>query len=218
TGRWAGAVRGLLAARMSLQFDNGLTTPDEAFGIDRLRLRFRDPIVEHRYLTESLNESRSIIRTYLVAAAVLYLLFGILDWVVGGGMVAKLWFIRYALVCPILLGAAAMTYAPGFDRFAQGALSVAMIAPGIGVIIMTAIMPSPFNSFYYAGLIMVVIYGSSLVRLRFMNSVVISLVLVGMYEVISTQINPIPVKDYLNNNFFLVMATVVGLFSGYIQE
>ncbi len=203
---------------MSLQFDNSLTTPDEAYGIDRLRLRFRDPSVERHYMIESLNESRVIIRTYLVAAAVLYLMFGILDWVVGGNAVAELWFVRYAIVCPILLAAAAMTFVPAFDRFAQGALSIAMIAPGIGVIIMTAIMPPPFNSFYYAGLIMVVIYGSSLVRLRFLNSVVISLLLVTLYEVVSTRINPIPVKDYLNNNFFLVMATVVGLFSGYIQE
>ena len=203
---------------MSLQLDNSLTTPEEAFGIDRLRLRFRDPSLERRYLTESLNESRVLIRTYLVAAAVLYLLFGVLDWFVGGSMVAELWFVRYAFVGPILLTAAAMTYMPTFDRFAQIALSIAMIAPGIGVVFMTAVMPPPFNSLYYAGLIMVVIYGSSLVRLRFVNSVFISLLLVALYQIVSTLINPIPFKDYLNNNFFLVMATAVGLFSAYIQE
>ncbi len=151
---------------MSLQFDNSLTTPDQAYGIDRLRLRFRDPAIERKYLSESLDEARTLIRTYLVAAALLYLMFGILDWVVGDALVANLWFVRYAIVCPILLGAAAMTYVPAFDTFAQTVLSIAMIAPGIGVVIMTAIMPPPFNSLYYAGLIMVVIYGSSLVRLR----------------------------------------------------
>ena len=203
---------------MSLQFDDSLSTPDQAYGLDRLRLRFREPAIERQYLTESLNESRTLIRTYLIAAAVLYLTFGILDWVVGGSMVGTLWFVRYALVCPILLGAAAMTYVPAFDKFAQTALSIAMIAPGIGIVIMTAIMPPPFNSLYYAGLIMVVIYGSSLVRLQFINSVFISLLLVALYQIVSTLINPIPFKDYLNNNFFLVMATAVGLFSAYIQE
>ena len=203
---------------MSLQFDNSLTMPDQAYGLDRLRLRFRDSLIERQYLTETLNESRTLIRTYLIAAAVLYLTFGILDWVVGGSMVATLWFVRYALVCPVLLGAAAMTYVPAFDKFAQTALSFAMIAPGIGIVIMTAIMPPPFNSLYYAGLIMVVIYGSSLVRLQFINSVFISLLLVALYQIVSTLINPIPLKDYLNNNFFLVMATAVGLFSAYIQE
>jgi signal transduction histidine kinase len=41
---------------------------------------------------------------------------------------------------------------------------------------------------------------------------------VALYQIVSTLINPIPFKDYLNNNFFLVMATAVGLFSAYIQE
>jgi signal transduction histidine kinase len=203
---------------MSLQFEKNLSSPEQAFGIDRVRLRFRDPETERRYLSESLNEARTLIRTYLVAAALLYLMFGFLDYVVGGSLVATLWFVRYAIVCPIFLAAAAMTYVPAFDTLAQTVLSIAMIAPGIGVVIMTAIMPPPFNSLYYAGLIMVVIYGSSLVRLRFVNSVFISLLLVALYQIVSTLINPIPFKDYLNNNFFLVMATAVGLFSAYIQE
>ena len=191
---------------------------DGGYDFDRLRLRFRDDAIEERYRVESLNESRSLIRTYLIAAALLYLTFGILDSVVGGEMVHALWFIRYAVVCPVLLAAAALTYVPSFEKFSQTVISIAMIAPGLGVVMMTAIMPPPFNSLYYAGLIMVVIYGSSLVRLRFVNSVITSLLLVALYQIVSTLINPIPFKDYLNNNFFLIMATAVGLFSGYIQE
>ena len=203
---------------MSLQFEKNSSPAEQAFAIDRVRLRFRDSQTERQYLSESLNEARTLIRIYLVAAALLYLMFGFLDYVVGGSLVATLWFVRYAIVCPIFLAAAAMTYVPAFDTLAQTVLSIAMIAPGIGVIIMTAIMPPPFNSLYYAGLIMVVIYGSSLVRLRFVNSVFISLLLVALYQVVSILINPIPFKDYLNNNFFLVMATAVGLFSAYTQE
>jgi signal transduction histidine kinase len=203
---------------MSVRFDNRAKAPESGFDLDRLQLRFRDHDVEARYRRESLNEARVIIRTYLVAAAGLYMAFGILDGVVGAGVTAELLFIRYALVCPILLGAAALTYLPSFEKFSQLTLAVAMIAPGIGIVIMTAIMPPPYNSFYYAGLIMVVIYGASLVRLRFLISALISLMLVGLYQVVSTMINPIPFKDYVNNNFFLIMATAVGLFSAYIQE
>ena len=203
---------------MQAPFPATSRSSEGGYDFDRLRLRFRDSAIETRYRLDSLNESRGLIRTYLIAAATLYLSFGILDGVVGGTMVHTLWFIRYAVVCPILVGAALMTYVPSFDRYSQGVLSIAMIMPGIGVVVMTAIMPPPFNSLYYAGLIMVVIYGSSLVRLRFVNSLVSSLLLVALYQVVSTLINPIPFKDYLNNNFFLVMATAVGLFSGYIQE
>jgi len=203
---------------MQAPFQDGTETADHGYEVDKLRLRFRDAAVEARYRLESINESRSLIRTYLIAAALLYLTFGVLDAEVGGPMVGALWFIRYGLVCPILVGAALLTYVPGFVKFAQTAVSIAMITPGLGIVAMTAIMPAPFNGSYYAGLIMVVIYGSSLVRLRFVNSLLISLSLVGLYQIVSTQINPIPFKLWLNNNFFLVMATAVGLFSGYIQE
>jgi signal transduction histidine kinase len=191
---------------------------ESGFDIDRLRLRFRDGAIENRYVRESVNESRPLIRTYLLAAACLYLSFGILDAVIGTDLTQTLWFIRYGVVCPTLVAVALLTYVPSFDRFAQSVISIAMFIPGLGVVVMTAMLPPPSNSNYYAGLIMVVIYGSSLVRLRFMNSVIISLVLVAAYQVVSLDINPIPFKDYINNNFFLFMATAVGLFSGYIQE
>src|SRR6266481_2345133 len=180
---------------MQAPFHSNSRSIESGYDFDRLRLRFRDAAIEARYRIDILDESRSLIRTYLIAAALLYLSFGVLDSVVGGTMVQTLWFIRYAMVCPVLLGAAALTYVPSFEKFSQPVLLVAMIVPGIGVVIMTAIMPPPFNSPYYAGLIMVV-----------------------LYQVASLLINPLPFKDYLNNNFFLVMATVVGLFSGYIQE
>ncbi|MBL6937950.1 MAG: hypothetical protein ISS15_16325 [Alphaproteobacteria bacterium] len=207
-----------LVIRMQASFDTPSRSAESGFDLDRLRLRFRDPEVEDRYRVESLNESRVLIRTYLIAAAVLYLSFGILDAVVGGPMVHTLWFIRYAIVCPVLLTVAFLTYVPSFDRFSQVAISTATAIPGVGVVVMTAIMPPPFNSLYYAGMIMVLIYGSTLVRLRFTNAVMISLSLVIMYQVVSLRLNPIPFKDYISNNFFLVMATCVGLFSGYIQE
>lgn len=82
---------------------------------------------------------------------------------------------------------------------------------------MTAIMGPPFNSQYYAGLIMVVIYCGSLIRLKFHYSVLISIFLFLSYQV-ATFVNPIPLQFYISNNFFLAMATGVGLFSGYIQE
>ena len=171
---------------MQAPFQTTSRPNDSGYDFDRLRLRFREDAIEARYRVESLNESRSLIRTYLIAAALLYLTFGILDSVVGGAMVHTLWFIRYAVVCPVLLGAAGLTLVPSFERFSQTVVSIAMITPGLGVVTMTAIMPPPFNSLYYAGLIMVVIYGSSLVRLRFVNSVVNSLLLVAAYQVVST--------------------------------
>src|SRR5476649_354719 len=141
------------------------------FLLDRLRLRFKSPEVERRFQTESIAASLGIIRLYLVAAAALYLSFGLLDVITEDPALRTLLFIRCAIVAPILLGSCAATFHHAFPKYSQPILAFAMISPGLGIVFMTAIMAQPFSSLYYAGLIMVVMYGSCLVRLRYVYAV-----------------------------------------------
>ncbi len=188
------------------------------FLLDRLRLRFRSPEMERRFQTESIAASLGIIRLYLAAAAALYLTFGVLDIITEDPALKTLLFIRCAIVTPILLGGCAATFHPAFPKYSQPILAFAMISPGMGIVFMTAIMAQPFSSLYYAGLIMVVMYGSCLVRLRYIYAVGATLALFLAYQLAALKLNPIPLKFYASNNFFLVMASAVGLFSGYLQE
>jgi len=195
---------------------HGVAEPD--FLLDRLRLRFKSPEVERRFQQESIAASLGIIRLYLAAAAALYLVFGILDVITEDPALRTLLFIRCAIVAPILLGSCAATFHRAFPKYSQPILAFAMISPGMGIVFMTAIMAQPFGSLYYAGLIMVVMYGSCLVRLRYTYAVGATIALFVAYQVAALKLNPIPLKFYASNNFFLVMASAVGLFSGYLQE
>ncbi len=203
---------------MSLPNATPLKSEELPFELDRVRLRFRDPAVESVFLSDTLRSSINFIRAYLVAGTCLYISFGFLDYVVGGESVNSMWLIRYAIVVPILLSVLSLTFFPLFYRVAQQALSVVMLSSGVGILAMTAIMGPPFNSQYYAGLIMVVIYCGSLIRLKFHFSVLISLFLLVSYGIVALLINPIPMPTLISNTFFLTMATGVGLFSAYIQE
>jgi len=195
-----------------------LKTDEHPFELDRVWLRFRDTNVETTFLRDTLRQSINFIRAYLIAGTCLYMLFGILDSVVGGAALKSMFLIRYGVVVPILLGILALTFFPVFFRIAQPSLAMAMISSGEGVVAMTAIMGPPFNSEYYAGIIMCAIYCGSLIRLKFHYSVMISIFLFLSYQVACVLINPIPLETYISNNFFLAMATGVGLFSAYIQE
>jgi two-component system cell cycle sensor histidine kinase PleC len=193
--------------------------PDEPqFDLDPLTLRFRDAAKERAFQSETVRASINYIRAYFIAGTLLYVAFGLLDMVVGGQSLGSMLAIRYGVVAPILIGLFTLSFLPVFYRVVQPALSLAMLASGFGVIAMTAIMGPPFNSLYYAGLIMVVSYCGSLIRLKFQHSVWISLLLFFSYQVVALWINPIPVQFYIANDFFLAMATGVGLFSAYIQE
>ena len=188
------------------------------FELDRIRLRFRDAAVERTFQSDLEHHSVAFIRTYLIAGTLLYIVFGVLDIAVGGQAFPSMLIIRYGIVTPILLGIFALTFFPLFFRIAQPVLGLAMLSSGLGVLAMTAIMPPPYNRLYYAGLIMVVSYCGSLIRLKFKYSVMIAILLFVAYQAVCVWINPIPFEYYISNNFFLTMATGVGLFSAYIQE
>ncbi|MGQ0740985.1 MAG: sensor histidine kinase [Alphaproteobacteria bacterium] len=191
---------------------------EQSFELDRVRLRFRDPQAEAKFARESLAQSMNFIRTYIIAGTFLYMMFGILDRIVGGDNYLALWAIRYGAVTPFLFAVLALTFSRNFHKYAQAALGSTMMVAGLSIVAMTAIMDAPFNSQYYAGLIMVVIYCGTLIRLRFIHSLWISVVLVAAYQAVCWWINPIPSEMAISNDFFLVMATGVGLFSGYIEE
>ena len=196
--------------------------PEEAkqgsFALNRLLLVFRDPHIEADFAARSLAQSMPFIRSYLLAAIAIYGFFGYLDYLVGGAVVQTMWLLRYGFVAPVILTVFALTYSPTFPRYAQPALAVAMSSAGLGVIAMCAIMPPPYHSDYYAGLIMVAVYCGTLLSMRFAFSTSVTLGLLVGYQAISLWVNPVSPTDYISNNYFLTMATGVGIFSSYILE
>ena len=190
----------------------------DSLAYSRIWLRFFDPDTERRFARRAMRDSMFFIRLYLLAGTALYILFGLLDSQVSGKALPEVFFIRYAIVSPILLIDCFLSFTRVFEKIGQYVLALQMAASGLGVVAMTAIMPAPFNANYYAGVIMVVIYCGSFIRVNFVTTVIISLMLVLSYEVSALLLNPLSLIDLMSNNFFLLMATGVGLLSSYIQE
>ena len=188
------------------------------FQLDWLRLKFVNDEQESLFIHTALMEALGFIRAYVLGGAAMYVAFGLLDYLVGSKSVEALWLIRYGLVCPILIAVFLCTYLPNFPVIGQYVLAIGMFASGFGIILMTTIMQPPFNGMYYAGLIMVVTYCSSLSRLQFYPSAAISIFIVVLYQVVATRINPLPHAILISNDFFLIMSTAVGSFIGYMQE
>lgn len=189
------------------------------FELDHYRLQFRDERAERLFQADTLEQSIYFIRAYLIAGTMLYVAFGLLDVTLGGPARWSILTIRFGVVTPILLIIFALTFRRRFFRtIMQPALATAMLSSGMGVVAMTAIMGAPFNSLYYAGLIMVVCYCGSLIRLNFRYSAVIAVFLFACYQIVGLWMNPIPLPVFISNDFFLGMATGVGVFAAYIQE
>lgn len=201
---------------MTGEWSQDSSPPD--YRIRPISLRFSDDALERRFAVDLVVRGMFSIRAFLLAGALLYSLFGILDYYVLPKTVHTIWAIRYGVVIPPLLLIFAATYSPIFIRFGQWLLAMAMAVAGFGIIAMIVVAESPGNGLYYAGLIMVVSYCSTLLHIRWTIAALVAGALMAMYQPIVLWINPIPPHMILSNNFFLGMSTAVGIFSGYAQE
>jgi signal transduction histidine kinase len=186
--------------------------------LGKISLRFAERNFERRFERVLLRQSLTLIRISLCLGAVLYGTFGILDAYIMTPALWKIWAIRYGLVVPVLLAIALATYSRHFMYLSQVLLSLAMFVAGSGVILMTVVGPAPASHWYYAGLIMVVIFSSTAIRLHYTYCLFISVALFVLYELSALLMHPLPRDVLINNSFFLVMSIAVGAVTNYIQE
>ena len=97
-------------------------------------------------------------------------------------------------------------------------LAAAITLSGLGIVIMILIAPPPANYSYYAGLILVLIFGYVFLRIRFIWAAVAGWTIVAFYEIASIWLTATPMEVLLNNNFFILSANVIGMFACYSSE
>lgn len=190
----------------------------DAFALDNIRLRFRDEFAEKTFWKHIVARDINLIRLYSLGGIALYSAFGILDYVVAGAAVETLWFIRFGLVIPVLVSLFLFSFTHYFVQHAQQLLLGLMLTSGLGIIVMLAFMEAPTASRYYAGLVMVVIFCGSLIRLKFFFSALGGIFLCTCYWLVSGLVNPIPNSALIANSTFLLLAISISLYSSYFQE
>lgn len=174
--------------------------------------------LEKYFIDDHYQNSLNMVRFSLLAGIFFYGAFGILDAVLIPQMKDKLWFIRFAIVCPSLLGVILFSFSQLFLRYFQIFLATAMIIAGLGIIAMITILPPPINHSYYAGLILVFIWGYTFTRIRFIWATLAGWVIVACYEIVARWIIDTPSSVLLNNNFFFISSNIIGMCVCYSIE
>jgi serine/threonine protein kinase len=182
-----------------------------------LTLRFSDPI-EREFLDQYVQNSLPAMRAAIVIGIGIYAIFGLLDPLIVPDVKPQVWFIRYAIACPVLVLCLLSTFVPRIHRFMQSLLALMLVFAGSGIIAMVAIATPPGTYLYYAGLILCVMFGYSFLRLRFVHAVASGVLLFIGYEVTAMWIAPATTPILINNTFFLVAANVIGMSASYSME
>ena len=173
-----------------------------------------EAIFRHEYYKSSL----SLVRISLLAGIALYSLFGFLDAELVPQMRNSIWLVRFALVVPCLAAVIVYSYYPGFEKNFQPLVSLVMIVAGLGIIIMMALIPSEIGHSYYAGLILVFIWGYSFTRVRFVWATSAGWLIVVSYEIMVIYLKNTPHPILLSINFFFISANVIGMCVCYAIE
>ena len=91
--------------------------------------------LEAPFLSYYYRMSLPQLRIFLILGALLYASFGILDALLMPEQKYTIWFIRFVIVCPVLLGTLLASFSKSFERYMQPLLAVVLILAGGGIIL-----------------------------------------------------------------------------------
>ncbi|MDC7235239.1 MAG: ATP-binding protein [Spirochaetales bacterium] len=174
--------------------------------------------LEKDFKKEFLSRSAVFTRLALCIGLIFYSVFGFLDAILAPEQKYQLWFIRYAVVGPLLIILILVSFLKPFRKSSEILGVIALIAAGSGISIMVAISRPPASYSYYAGIILVLMLGYGFVRIRFKWAVLTGWLNVLIYEIIAIFIVNTPRETLINNNFFFISANLIGMLSCYAVE
>ncbi len=173
---------------------------------------------ENCFKKEHFKKSLRHVRIALILSIVFFGIFGILDaWIVPEAKY-RLWFIRYAIYCPFALMVLLFSYSKLFEKYMQISIASVVCLAGLGIIAMIVLAPQSGSNTYYAGLILVFIFGYTFFKLDFIYATATGILIVIAYEVAAIWVTETPVPILINNNFFFLTGNLFGMFACYSIE
>lgn len=183
-----------------------------------LSLVFVDEEIEWEFRFDFGDKYLSLARFAMLSSIALWFLFGALDALVLGDVRDRVFLIRYAFVGPVLLAAVGSLYSPSATRLMHASQIVGLLAIGLGTIWMTVEIPAPHGPHYYAGLVLALTFGYTLMAVRALHAAVTGWMLVAAYEISAATMADIATSELTSNSFFLVSLSAVGMTAAYLIE
>jgi len=192
----------------------------ESFSVNYFTLTFKGELTEYEkaYQDDYFIKSLNPFRFALVLSMVFYGAFAFLDTVAVPELKGIFWFIRFGIVFPVLVVVFIFSYSKLFKEYMQFIISCIMFITGFGIIVMIVYAAQVENYSYYAGLILIFIFGYTFIRARFIYALIAGWSIVISYEISAIWLSHTPFKILVNNNYFFIGANIIGMFISYFLE
>jgi len=203
------------------------SVPRDSDGLFRGATRLRFPgNVETSFRRYHSRNSLVIARFGILLTVLLYGLFAVLDVYAAPRSNQALWFIRFALVIPSLLGVLIFSFHPVFLRILQPMMFMVVLIGSSGILGMIDIIESHGElgyQTYYTGLMLVIMAAHSIYRLRFFHALLASCLVLAGYESIAIMHQKLLYSGdgmalFISNNFFFLSTLILGMATSYFIE
>ncbi len=179
------------------------------------KLKKHEPSYRDFYFYRSLNPFR-----FSIALGIIFFdVFAILDALLLPELRNTFWLIRFGFITPFLLLVILFSYTAVFKKVMQIIMGVAMYFSGLAIIVMDFLAGRTADHYtYYAGLILVFIFGYAFVKASFISASIAGWSIVLTYEIAAVFFIDTPDLILLNNNYFFISSNIIGMFIGYFLE
>ncbi len=183
--------------------------------VNKLTLNFPDDR-ERKFRDYYFDNSHTATRISFILVALLYSIFGYLDYVMAGENMVLFWEIRYFVVLPVLLTVFFLSFIKSFKLFWQELMFFSYLVAAMGIIIMIIILPNDFV--YSNGMLLIFFAGYVFIKLRFILASIAGWLSVITYNILALNMANIEYTTILTNDFFFVGANLIGMFAAYNSE
>ncbi len=200
--------------------DENITNP---IIINRFNLKFNNKLFEESFKENYYWTSLIIHRFAILLAIILYALFAYLDVWMSPNSKEKIWFIRFAIVLPILILTFVSTIFPLFKRINQLLFTFTGVSLGIGIVAMIGIAKESElgHNYYFTGLLLVIMWIYTFSRLLFILATLSAWIVTISYFLVIIFVHDIINRSpalFLNHLFFFVSSNIIGMFAVYYFE
>ncbi len=188
---------------------------------NRVTLAFTGELqsLERTFQNDYYERSLNPFRFSIFLAIIFFDIFAFLDAVLLPDLRNIFWLIRFGVVTPVLIGVFFYSYFSSFRKNMQLVIAGIMYFTGLAIIVMIIFAARIANHYtYYAGLILIFIFGYTFIRARFIYASVAGWSIVISYEIAALWLLDTPIEVLINNNYFFISANIIGMFISYFLE
>ncbi len=196
------------------------TLNQESLSINFMTLAFTGKLAKYErdFLDDYFVKTLNHFRFSMVLALVFYCSFAFLDAKVFPDLKETFWLIRFGVITPLLVLIYALSYTKSFRKYMQWAIAFVMFSTSFGIIIMIILGSAKQNYSYYAGIILIFIFGYTFTRARFIHASIAGWSIVIAYEISVFFFSDTPLDTIVSNNFFFISSNLIGMFISYFLE